>query len=84
MEEENIYNMVRGKLKERRQNVRIALQKRFAHTTPYGMEKLTDKRLIEAYDNMKEQDWYDALDKFGIEKVDAFKSRVEALKGGKR
>ncbi len=74
--------MVQEKLRERRENVRIELQKRFAHTTPYGQTKLTNQDLIKLYDGMKEQDWYNALDKYGKDRVEAFRQRVEALKGG--
>ncbi len=79
---ENLYNIVNEKLKERNQFMRSTLQRRFAHTTPYGQTKLTNQDLIKLYDGMQEQDWYSALDKHGKDKVEAFRQRVEALKGG--
>lgn len=79
---ENLYDIVLDKLKDRQSNVRLVLQKRFEHTNPFRQEKLGKEMLIKTYDNMSEQDWYTALDKFGKDKVDAFRQRVETLKGG--
>ncbi len=78
--EKNIYDRVIDKLLERRRLVNVKLSNQFKKQTPFGMEQLPDTEMEKIYDNMGEQDWYTALDKFGPEQVNAFKDKVQTIK----
>jgi hypothetical protein len=78
--ETNIYDRVLEKLKVRLGRVDLKIHDQFKKQTPFRMKPITDKQLVEIYDAMGEQDWYDALDKFGVEEVDAFRTKAESVK----
>ena len=78
--ETNIYDQVLEKLKVRMGRVDKKIHDQFKRQTPFRMEPLSDKKLIEIYDSMGEEEWYGALDKFGVEQVDAFRQKAESIK----